>query len=64
MDFAKQIGEELNLNYDNVSAAISLLDEGFTVPFIAILFANFGSFSFSKYATKTPIDHAIRLIFL
>ena len=35
MDFAKQIGEELNLNYDNVSAAISLLDEGFTVPFIA-----------------------------
>ncbi len=35
MDYAKQISKELDLNYDNVNVAISLLDEGYSVPFIA-----------------------------
>lgn len=35
MDYAKQISGELNLNYNNVSSAISLLDEGYSVPFIS-----------------------------
>lgn len=35
MDINLQIATELKLNLDNVNAAISLLDEGNTVPFIA-----------------------------
>ena len=35
MDYAKQISGELNLSYNNVSSAISLLDEGYSVPFIS-----------------------------
>lgn len=35
MDINLQIATELKLNQDNVNAAISLLDEGNTVPFIA-----------------------------
>ena len=35
MDIIKQICSELNLNIINVKAAIDLLDEGSTVPFIA-----------------------------
>lgn len=35
MDFIKQLSSELNLNYQNVESAVSLLDEGYSVPFIA-----------------------------
>lgn len=35
MDINKTIAQELNLNLEKVNSAISLLDEGNTVPFIA-----------------------------
>ena len=35
MDINKTIASELKLNLDNVNAAVTLLDEGNTVPFIA-----------------------------
>lgn len=35
MDIAKQIAEQLNLKLTQVNAAIALLDEGSTIPFIA-----------------------------
>lgn len=51
MDFTKQIASELNLNPPHVEAAIGLIDEGNTIPFIA---------RYRKEATGSMDDQALR----
>lgn len=51
MDLIKQLAEELSLRPTQVEAAVKLLDEGNTVPFIA---------RYRKEATGSLDDNALR----